>query len=69
MQTKVRVPLMTKPERCHQAARRMEGSGGWALVVVDCGMSVAVAEEVERGGDVVAALVPEVGKAKEVSSG
>jgi hypothetical protein len=34
MQTKVRVPLTTYPERCHQAARRMEGSGGWALVTV-----------------------------------
>jgi hypothetical protein len=34
MQTRVRVPLTTYPERCHQEARRIDGRGGWALVVV-----------------------------------
>jgi hypothetical protein len=50
MQTRVRVPLMTYPERCHQAARRMEGRGGWALVVVLCGMRVPSRKKSQAAG-------------------
>ena len=50
MQTRVRVPLTTYPERCHQAARRIEGSGGWALVTVVCGISVPVRKKSHAAG-------------------
>ena len=50
MQTRVRVPLTTYPERCHQAARRIEGSGGWALVTVVCGMRVPVRKKSQAAG-------------------
>jgi hypothetical protein len=41
-QTAVRVPLGAKPERCHQPASKIDGSGGCALLKVLCGMSVPV---------------------------
>ena len=59
------MPLGTKPERCHQrgeqdGGQRRVGVGGGGLRDEGAG-----AEEVPRGGDVVAALVPEVGQAEQ----
>src|ERR1700745_3946783 len=50
MQTRVRVPLTTYPERCHQAARRMEGRVGWALVTVVCGIRAPVRKKSHAAG-------------------
>ena len=57
--------MMVKPERCHEAGeqdgrQRRVGVGDGGLRDEGAG-----AEEVQRGGDVVAALVPEVGEAEE----
>jgi hypothetical protein len=50
MQTRVRVPLTTYPERCHHAARRIEGSGGWAFVTVDSGIRVPRRKKSQAAG-------------------
>jgi hypothetical protein len=50
MQMKVRVPLGTKPERRHQPASRMDGSGGCALVMVVTGMRVPVRKKSHAAG-------------------
>ena len=50
MQTRVRVPLTTYPERCHQAARRIDGSVGWAFERVVWGMRVPVRKKSQAAG-------------------
>jgi hypothetical protein len=50
MQMKVRVPLGTKPERCHQPASRTDGSGGCALLTVVTGISVPVRKKSHAAG-------------------
>src|SRR5260370_21189161 len=50
MQMRVRVPVMTYPERCHQAARKIEGNGGWAFERVVWGMRVPVRKRSQAAG-------------------
>jgi len=50
MQMRVRVPLTTYPERCHQPARRIEVRGGWALVRVLWGIRLPVRKKSHAAG-------------------